>query len=88
MIVNHPHLKMGRKAVTICRLYLQVSHPINHGSKMFGGKSNVAADVYYVVRPAMVASTLDMCRLFFLLFSKQHNITTTYIAFMLYRYSK
>lgn len=58
----------------------------NHGSKIFGKKKyyNVA-DMYYVVKPTMIASTLNITDFFFFsLFSKQYIKTTIYIALTLY----
>ena len=55
----------------------------NHGLEILE-KSYTVAGVYCVVRPAMVASVLNMDRLFSLkkpLFPKQYSVTTTYIAF-------
>lgn len=42
-------------------------------------------EVYYVVKPRMVSSVLNMDTLFFLsLFPKQYSLTTIYTVFAMY----
>lgn len=53
-----------------------------HEWKVFGGKSYIVVDVYYVVRPMTIVSVLNMYVLFSCHYA-QHIITTTYITFTL-----
>ena len=58
----------------------------NPRSKIVFKKVNAVADMYDIVKPKMIASVLNMHRLFFWSLSpKQYSVTTIYIAFILYQ---
>lgn len=68
---------------TVDPLYLPIQPTLFQ--QIFWGKKYVVVDMYYVVRPVMTVSIVNVYRLLLLsLFTKQFCITTSYIAFTLF----
>lgn len=72
LLLMSTHYRIDRsdyyKLHPVGALYLQVlclwiESKVDLGQKYLGERSYIVVDVYYVVRPTVVASVLNMCRL-------------------------